>query len=417
MPPANLFPVSPPERMPVLDVLRGFALFGILLMNIEGMAGPLALAITGMDPHWHGADRWSDALVYVLVQGKFYTLFALLFGMGFALMSQRAEAVGRPFAAWYWRRSLVLLTIGAAHALLLWSGDILVSYALLSLLLPAFRRVPVPSLAVMGIALYLAPSLFYLGTGALANTMQADPALATGWQRALAEQGTQATLQLQAQREAYGAGDFAQATAQRWQDMRISIDSLLLVWPQIFGMFLLGAGFVRSGAILWPERFIGLYSALRALLPLGLAMMLGSFALAPTLLPDHYDLRISMAVALAGVANLTLCLGYLAWIVRGLQSPRWSRGLLRLAPAGRMALTNYLLQSLVCTLLFYRYGLGYFERMPRFWQLPFAVVLFLLQVVASRWWLARFRFGPVEWLWRWLTYLHRPPMRGGASSV
>ena len=106
-----------------------------------------------------------------------------------------------------------------------------------------------------------------------------------------------------------------------------------------------------------------------------------------------------------------MSLGYASAIVLAMQRPAWRAWLSWLAPAGRMALTNYLAQSLVCTLLFYGYGLGFFERLPRVWQPLFVVVLFAAQVVLSRWWLSRFRHGPVEWLWRWLTYGRRPEFR------
>ena len=105
----------------------------------------------------------------------------------------------------------------------------------------------------------------------------------------------------------------------------------------------------------------------------------------------------------------------MAWIVRGLQSPAWAPKLDVLAPVGRMALTNYLLQSIVCTLIFYGYGLGYFEQLPRAWQVPFVLVFFALQVAFSHWWLARFRYGPMEWIWRGCTYGRRPPMRVGQT--
>jgi uncharacterized protein len=101
----------------------------------------------------------------------------------------------------------------------------------------------------------------------------------------------------------------------------------------------------------------------------------------------------------------------MAWIVRGLHSPSWERLLRWLAPAGRMALSNYLLQSLVCTLIFYGYGLGYFERLSRAWQVPFVLALFVVQVLLSHAWLKRYRFGPMEWLWRSLTYLKPQPLR------
>lgn len=136
----SLQPVASGERIAVLDVLRGAALLGILLMNIEAFSGPLDLAFTGIDVRWQGIDYWADAFVYVFVQGKFFTLFSLLFGAGFAVMAQRAEAAGRDFTLFYLRRSAGLLLIGLCHALLVWSGDILVMYALVSLPLLACRE-------------------------------------------------------------------------------------------------------------------------------------------------------------------------------------------------------------------------------------------------------------------------------------
>ncbi|HEX5756791.1 MAG TPA: hypothetical protein VFY12_10625, partial [Arenimonas sp.] len=163
-----LAPVSAGERIEAMDVLRGFALLGILLMNIESFVGPFSAALTGLDPGLQGADRWADALIYVLVQGKFWTLFSLLFGMGFAVMMQRAELAGRPFAGLYLRRTLVLLAIGAAHALLLWPGDILTFYALTALLLLlCFRHTPTSRLPKWGVGLYLAPMLLFFVMGLL----------------------------------------------------------------------------------------------------------------------------------------------------------------------------------------------------------------------------------------------------------
>jgi uncharacterized protein len=162
---------------------------------------------------------------------------------------------------------------------------------------------------------------------------------------------------------------------------------------------------VRSGAIARPGEFPRLYARLRWIaLPAGLAIMLGSFAVDPQMPHGPAGLRPMVAFALHGLGSLLLCLGYLAWIVHGLNSEAARRPLAALAPAGRMALTNYLLQSLVCTLVFYGYGLGMFERMPRAWQPVFVLALFAVQVALSHWWLARHSHGPVERLWRAWTY-------------
>ena len=400
---ATFQPIAPDERIATLDVLRGLALLGILLMNMEAFVGPLDLSTSGIDPHWQGVDRWADAFVYILVQGKFFTLFSLLFGAGFAVMAQRAEVAGRDFTRFYLRRSLGLLGIGLVHALLLWSGDILVVYALLSFLLLAFREAPRAWLPVMGVLAYLAAIGLMLLLGAL---MLLVPDEVT------AAQATHAQAAIEAQRQAYGHGTYGQAVLQRLRDFGASLGALLVVGPQVLGMFLIGSWFARSGAIAHPGAHQRLFTWLRrGALPLGLALMLACTWYQPWLAPGRFDLRSAAVYGGSALAGLLMCLGYLAWGVR------WSHALRWLAPAGRMALSNYLGQSLVCTLLFYGYGLGWFEQMGRAWQLLFAVALFAAQVALSRAWLRHFRFGPMEWLWRAITYWRWPPLRRDAAGA
>ncbi|HZF99181.1 MAG TPA: DUF418 domain-containing protein [Pseudoxanthomonas sp.] len=407
-----LAPVGAGERLQLLDVVRGVALLGILLMNIEAFVGPLYEAVTGLDPALRGVDRAADALMYILVQGKFWCLFSLLFGMGFTVMSQRATVAGRPFAGLYWRRGLVLLGIGLAHALLVWSGDILVTYALVSFLLLAFREVPGRWLIGVAIAAFVASLGLVLLLGLMGTLMQATPQLAAHWDAIMAGQNQMLAGILEGQRQAYGSGSYLEATLQRARDVGLAMVNLTTLGPMVLAMFLLGSWLVKSGTIVRPAEFPKLYVRLRwVALPLGLALMLASFLLQPTLDQTDIDLTFAVAFSLSMAASASMCLGYLAWIVRGMQSPAANRALAWVAPAGRMALTNYLVQSIVCTLVFYGYGLGYFERLPRAWQVPSALALFGLQVLASRWWLARFRFGPMEWVWRSLTYLEAQPMR------
>ncbi len=399
----NVFqPIPGNERIATLDILRGMALLGILLMNMEAFSGPLDLSFTGIDPHWQGIDRWADGFVYIFVQGKFFTLFSLLFGAGFAVMAQRAEQAGRDFTRFYLRRSLALLGIGVLHAVLVWSGDILATYALLSFLLLAFREAPRSWLPVLGVVAYLGAATLMLLLGALIAMMPAEDH---------AGQVASALADIEAQRQAYGHGTYLQAVLQRMADFGNALGALLIVGPQVLGMFLIGAWFARSGAIAHPQQYPRLFARLRWVAwPLGLLVMLTSVHVLAEIAPGRFDLRTASAYALSAVAGLLMCLGYLAWGVR------WRAYLHWLAPAGRMALSNYLGQSLVCTLVFYGYGLGAFEQMGRAWQLLFALVLFLAQVIFSHWWLQRFRFGPVEWLWRAATYLQLPPMRHQAQG-
>lgn len=406
-------PPLPQERIQAMDVLRGFALLGILLMNIEGMVGPLNGALIGVDPALTGADRTADTLVYLLVQGKFYPLFSLLFGMGFAVMLVRAEAAGRPFFGTYLRRVLVLMAIGLAHALWVWSGDILFTYALIAIvLLVLFRRTPPSRLPMWGIGFIVFPSAVIWLLGAVGSLAMMTPEGAAQMQASASAQGAQMAAVLDAQRQAYGAGSFAEATAQRLADLKMMMGFLMFWGWQLLGLFLLGSWFVRSGAIARPREFSGLYRGLRLVaLPLGFVMVLVSYLLEPTSDMVSINLRATTAMGLFTLGGTLMALGYLGWIVEGLQSAATAGPLARLAPAGQMALTNYLLQSLICTGIFYGYGLGYFEQLSRAWQVPFVVALFLLQVLWSQAWMARFRMGPVEWLWRAATYLRLPPMR------
>ncbi len=404
----NLAPIAVAERIEAMDALRGFALLGILLMNLEGFVGPVMASGTGLDPKLVGMDRTVDLLVYVLVQGKFYTLFSLLFGMGFAVMSQRAEQAGRPFAGVYWRRGLVLLALGVVHALFIWAGDILMMYALCSFLLLAFRPLPTRWFVWLGLAIYVMPIGFMFLMGGMGSLLNGTE----GWDKAMGGIGEQMRVLIESERAAYGSGSYADATWQRLKSAGMALSNITMFGFIVFGMFLLGAWFVRSGAIARPREFPRLYAGLRwVALPVGLLAMLGSVALEPTMDFATFDLRISAAFALQMLANLLMCLGYVAWVVRALDSPLWQRPLSALAPAGRMALTNYLMQSLVCTWIFYGYGLGYFEQLPRAWHPVFALALFGLQVLVSHLWLSRFRFGPMEWLWRSATYLKPQPLR------
>jgi Predicted membrane protein len=391
-----LQPLAAAQRITTLDVLRGFALFGILLMNIETFVGPFELA-QGINPQWQGLDRWADALVFVLVQGKFFTLFSLLFGMGFAVMSQRAEAAGQAFTPMYLRRSLTLLVIGLLHVSLVWSGDILVSYGLLALMLPAFREAPRSWLPALGAACYLAAAALLVVVFAAMGLMGDG---------GKAEMLARVQDGIEAQRQIYGNGSWTQAIGLRLREFGAALGGLLVVGPEVFGMFLLGAWFVHSGAIADPGAHPRLHAGLRWIaLPLGLAVMLWVAWWQPWQEPGTFETRMGIAAAAGSVAGAVMSLGYLGWVVR------WRGRLGWLAPAGRMALTNYVMQSLVCTFVFYGYGLGGYEQLGRAWQLVFALALFALQVWLSTVWLRHFQFGPLEWLWRAATYGRWPPLR------
>jgi uncharacterized protein len=397
--PAPASPTHEDQRLPLLDVLRGFALFGVLLVNLRSLSlyGLLPAAERAALPT-AAVDAWLASLYGVLVDGTAITLFSILFGIGFTLQMRDAERLpGR--RARFIRRMAVLLLIGLAHGLLWW-GDILRYYAVLGLLLLPLARCSPWLLAALGgfIALLLPPLLQPWLPGLL-------PA-----QISSAECAAQSLA-------AFSGADWHEVfevNLERDLRMRIAVWSLP---AYVFGRLLIGAALGRSGLLLdvdahartWRRLLIAsLLTALACVLLVREQMPLREFAASLGLHPR-------VAPLLLGVARdstpLAFALFYLSAITLLFRRPVWRRRLLWLAPVGRLALSNYLAQSLVGIALFYGIGLGLGPDLGLLGLSAVAVVLFALQQWLSRWWLARFAFGPAEWLWRSATYLRWQPLR------
>ncbi len=409
----TLTPLAPSERIDNLDVLRGVAVFGIALMNVEYFTSPLLDMSEGIASGERGFDWLADAFVYVFVQGKFWTLFSLLFGMGFAVMLGRAQAAGRSFAPLYLRRTFGLLLFGLVHALLIWSGDILVSYALTAVvLLLFFRDTPTQRLWKWGVGIWSAMiGLMLLGAAAMLARGDAAQGPDAGEGAAIVAALRDAEI------AAYSAGSYAEATAMRLRYFGHALTMNLALVPLVLGMFLVGAWLVRSGVMARPGEHRRLFVRLGWIGGIGgLALTALSVAINANPATDgtpSADGMLAMALHMAGSPLMSLA--YLAIVVLALQ--RGASWLRTLAPTGRMALTNYLAQSVIGTLVFYAYGLGLWGEVSRAWQVLGVVVVFALQMVVSRWWLARFRLGPLEWLWRAFTYWQWPPLRRSGQRV
>ncbi len=426
-----LAPVAPGERIHTLDALRGFALLGIALVNVEFFTRPLQdIDAAGIDPNTRGLDYLAEWLTYFFVQGKFWTMFALLFGMGFTVMIERARRAGRPFVPAYLRRSLALLGIGTVHTVLIWSGDILVSYAVAALLLLLARQVrrawrrrvarnePAPMSASRmggwGAALYGLPLVVILMAG-MFDSPPASPGQATAPTHAQAEQA-QRSAEKAIQRtnavQAYSQGTYADAVDQRFVDTTWQMGTLPIASFWILGLFLIGGALLRSGVMANPGAHDRALRGMRNFgLPLGFATMATSTWLGTAAPDEQLSLREAVQVVLFLAASLVLALAYGATLMLALSGSMGRRLQGWFAPAGRMALSNYLMQSVIGTLVFYHYGLGLWGQVGRAWQVIGVVAVFVLQVLASRWWLARFRYGPAEWAWRCITYWHVVPIR------
>jgi len=392
----------------VIDVLRGVALAGIIVANMRGFNSPAAVY---MEPRlmWAGpVDRVMNVLIDCFISGKFITIFAILFGLGFAIQLSRAGERGEAFTGVYVRRLCGLLMIGAVHAFLIWWGDILISYALMGFFLLGFRRRPQSSVMLWTMMLFWLPVLagfgFLLISLAGGGSMQAppEPALAA----------------IRGAIRIYTEGGWGEMLRERLREWAAFNSPAPVVLPRILSYFLFGLWVWRRGVLQRLDEFLPLLrKSWMWLLIIGLAGNAGFVMINEVWRPSPMaptPAALVMWVA-ASIGIPALSLFYCAVVILLFQRAPWRRILTPFAAVGRTALTNYLAQSVICTTIFYGWGLGLYGEVDPFAGLLLALGIYAAQLVISVWWLRGFRFGPVEWLWRSLTYWRWQPLRRQAS--
>jgi uncharacterized protein len=395
-------PIAIHERLEALDVLRGLALFGVFLMNFTAFAGEdvMATELQLLALPTAGLDHAVDAVLGLLFKDKANTIFAFLFGLGFYLQMTRLEARGRDAETIYRRRLTVLLIIGIAHNFLLWNWDILHLYALAGFVLLAFRRASDRVLVIAGLVL-----------AAFGRTAVKALLDVTGSEEGDAGYSDSAALARQALSE---QGDYFGLVHHFFDITMINyvLSGFLLGWlAYALGRFFIGAWVGRRGWITHAVHHArGWRRLMRWALPLGLVLEAAALMVGKDWLDfEHQQL---IAVCLHLLAVPVLAAGYVATIMTGLQGGA-ARLLGWFAPAGRMALTNYLMQSFVFAFVLFGVGpgLAMAGKLGTTVILGIVVVTYGMQVLFSRWWLARFAYGPMEWVWRALTYGYSPPLR------
>jgi len=395
-------PTNPSKRIVSIDVLRGFALLGILVINVWFFSMPLA-AVT--DPTvfggFGGADYAAWLLGHVLFEQKFMTLFTLLFGAGIVLFTASKERRGQPVLRLHYRRTGLLILVGLGHAYLLWYGDILVAYGVCALVVVGARDWD-PALQVRaGLALVSVPALLNFGLGLLTLLSSSGGGAIRRFSEA----------EIRAEIDTYRGGwleqmDHRVPTALEFQTSQF----LLLTFWRVSGLMLVGMALYRWG-VLSNDRSERFYRRLLAAgATLGLAAILagvwfrtqyGWSSPGAVFFGMQFNYWGSLPLAGAYVAGVMLwCRHRVGGAVSGV-----------LSAVGRTAFSNYLLQTVLATSVFYGHGLGLFGSVSRFEQLGVVVLIWAIQVPLSVLWLRYFRFGPVEWVWRTLTYGQRQPLR------
>ncbi len=393
----NANPVQRNERNVGIDMLRGFALLGILIMNLPQFFNPsFVYGVYGVPTGAEGADRVGDILVKLFVEGKFFTIFSFLFGLGFYIFMSRAEAKSPRPNRLYLRRITALLLIGALHFVFGWTGDILHLYGIGGLLLLLFYRrrnktilIWIASLVVVWFGMF---GLSFIGTPEQA-------------QESLAE-GRQLLPQMNAILE--------NLTYPQWIDYQLRwVAPALAAFEPIFllailAMFLVG---LYAGKRNWFSNLAANRKTIRRVWLVSLTVNAPIMAVLALLLTRSIDLGFrheAVVTVLVQFSGITMSLLYILTFLLLLARPKPISWLRPIGYVGQMALTNYLGQTVVCIVLgtvFHLHGVGSVQ------AIVLSLMIYVCQVALSALWLSRFRFGPLEWLWRTFTYLAPQPLR------
>jgi len=403
--PLVIGPVLRQERIEAIDILRGVAILGILIINLGLFSRPEGLPAHQLWPN--AVDGTVERLILFFAQEKFKTLFSFLFGLGLAVQMMRAEARGARFLPLYARRLCILFLIGVAHFLLLWDGDILHDYAQNGFLLLLFRRRS-PKTLLVGATILLAIPLFFYGLTTYYSITHRVNTQLMSWISYETKADDQQAID--ETRRIYSSGTYAEMIEIRARelpgDVTPDIDD-----AYVLAIFLLGlyAGRRRIFQDI-PAHLPFIRRVQRWGLMIGVAGNVG-FAVGGSFDPSPTSVMQNVGRMCLVFAAPAMTFFYVSTIILLTQGEVWRRRLAPLAAVGRMALSNYLLQSLICTMIFYGYGLALFCKVRPSLGLLLTIIIFLIQISLSVWWLRRFQFGPIEWLWRSLTYWQRQPMQ------
>lgn len=428
-PDATAVPVAATERITSIDTLRGIAVLGILVMNIYAFAMPF---VAYQNPLLMGGTEWYNLgtwfFTHIFFDQKFLTIFAALYGAGLVMMATRAEARGAKYGGAWYRRNFWLLVFGAAHGYLIWFGDILFHYALMGMLVYPLRKLSPRALLVTASVLLSIGFVMQIAGGSYMADLQVRGAevkaqedaglVLSEEQRATLEewQASAAFLKPPAEQVAEDVaaytGGYAGIFEHRYP-MVVMMQTQgtigFVIW-RVGGIMLIGMALMKLG-VLDASRSDAFY---RRMMQVGYGIGLPVMLFSAWILNAHeWDMLWMFRVGILPnyVGSLFVACGHIGLVMTLVRAGAMQNLMARFAAVGRMAFTNYLMHSIVLTSVFYGYGLGLYGQIPRIWQMLFVAAMLGFQLWASPWWLARFRFGPAEWLWRSLSYGSIQPLR------
>lgn len=384
-------------RIVSIDRMRGFSLLGIFLVNMISFHSPYFY----IDPEtwWEGnINLFTYRFIDVLIQASFYPLFAMLFGYGLVILRERILDKGLKFTPLAVRRLSLLLLIGCIHAFFIWEGDILITYAVCGFAFLLFLGWSAKRLMIAGLAIYIVPNLLLVLMLGAASTVEGGAEFSM-YDGQAAEQAI----------NVYRTGSFAEVTEQRMTEWykNNNLMGLFFYLITILPLFMFGAGAAKMRLfekVHRNKKKIRTYAA--ALSILGLLIKSIPYLYGRTLMTDY-------AQDIFGGAMLAMAYALIIALLS--EHRKMDRVLYPLEAAGRLSISNYLFQSIFSTMIFYSYGLGYYGDVSIFAGTMLALAIYASQLAVSSWWVKRFYYGPVEWLWRSGTYLKKQRFKKGEA--
>ncbi len=398
----GITPVQPGERISEIDIVRGLALLGILMVNMSFFKYPLFFArYPSSFPE--GAEQLAAWFIQLFFTGKFYAIFSFLFGLGFYIFMERTLAKGLELVPLYRRRLFALLGFGFIHLFFIWSGDILFTYALVGFILLKFRDKSVDAIRKWIIWLFIISIVLNFIFGIINGVGE----VFAGEKYYLIMQDM-----IEGATAVYLYGSIGELILFRLVNEVPYVLIGLLVWlPAVLAFFLCGLYIGKRGIIKdIPGNLEFLKKVRNTGLPFGALLLLFYIFIETGVIPTSVMLRHALLSSSNYAASLFIFPAYVAVVLIALQKKFWKRFLAPVAAAGRMALTNYLAQTFICIIIFYGLGFGLFGTVSAVIGILITLAIFLVQVGWSNLWFKGFRYGPMEWLWRTITYKYREPI-------
>lgn len=411
-------PTLPENRIRIIDVLRGLAIFGILMVNMPIMNTPMVSILSGVKLWTELPDQVASGFIRLFFESKFYVLFSMLFGYGFWLFLNKTMPEGRSAVPVYRRRVFFLFLFGVAHVVLLWPGDILIFYALFGFLLLLFVKTTDQGLLKWAFGFIMIPITLSAIMTFFVFIAGFSPEAKTAMEAGFAENSKRLNEVIYRALEVYPNGSFGELVSMRIEEYILLLPGIVFFYPNVLAMFLIGLYAARSGYLHHPENHLLFFRKTFKLglfigLPLNVIYLI-AYSFGPINQPSVYSFIASVSIGFGGPA---LSMAYVSGIVLLIVKGKLKTISSMLSPVGRMALTNYLTHSIISSILFLSYGFALYGKVSTWQSILITLGIFLIQIPLSKWWLSHFRFGPFEWLWRSLTYLHWQPMKKGTESI